>query len=206
MTERNEQIAENGSTDGRIEQAKEAALGPHKGEPSLADEIGEATGGIAGVLLGAGIGSSAGPVGTLIGGIAGAIGGWWAGRAVSEAAEKLSDDDEAHYRAHYDSSEHRLTDRSYEDVRDAYRLGHIASTNPNFVDRDFSEVEPELERGWNDCSNPPCTWAAARAYAGEGYRYGTEMRQRTDPRTTRRVADVEQELEERRAEGFGEMM
>src|ERR1051326_178708 len=108
------------STDGRIERAKEAALGPHSGKPSLGDEVGEATGGIAGVLLGAGICSSAGPVGTLLGGIAGAIGGWWSGRAIAEAAEKLSADDDAEFRAHYETSEQRLADRSYDEGRGAH--------------------------------------------------------------------------------------
>src|SRR6266513_286649 len=64
MTQPEENVAQRGSTDGRIERAKDAALGPHRGDPSLGDEIGEATGGVAGALLGAGIGSSAGPVGT----------------------------------------------------------------------------------------------------------------------------------------------
>lgn len=206
MSERTEQTQGRGSTDGRIERAKEAALGPHTGEPSLGDEIGEATGGITGVLLGAGIGSSAGPIGTLIGGIAGAIGGWWSGRAIAEAAEKLSESDDAHFRSHYESSPNRPADQSYEDVRGAYYLGHIASNNPNFADREFSDAEPELARGWQDCGNPPCTWAAARAYVSEGFRRGKEARQRTDARTERRVADVEQELEQRRAEGPGEVM
>ena len=58
MTQPEENVAQRGSTDGRIERAKDAALGPHRGDPSLGDEIGEATGGIAGALLGAGIGSS----------------------------------------------------------------------------------------------------------------------------------------------------
>src|SRR6476469_8869700 len=122
-----EKHVERGSTDGRIERAKEAALGPHTGEPSLGDDIGEATGGIAGVLLGAGIGSSAGPVGTLLGGIAGAIGGWWTGRAIAEAAEKLNSDDDAEFRTHYESDDTRPGDRGFEDVRGAYYLGHIAS-------------------------------------------------------------------------------
>src|SRR5438067_10035785 len=100
MTEREEPVAERGSTDGRIERAKDAALGAHQGEPSLGDEIGEATGGIAGVLLGAGIGSSAGPVGTLLGGIAGAIGGWWTGRAIPEAGEKVNGGGGEGVRAH----------------------------------------------------------------------------------------------------------
>ena len=205
LDEKTSMSEERTSTDGRIERAKEAALGPHTGEPSLGDEIGEATGGIAGVLLGAGIGSSAGPIGTLIGGIAGAIGGWWTGRAIAEAAEKLTEEDDTQFRAHYESTE-RPADQRYEDVRGAYFLGHIASSNPNFTDREFAEVEPELARGWQDCGNPPCTWAAARAYVGEGYRRGTAARQRTDARTMRRVADVEQELEQHRAEGYGEVL
>ena len=83
-----------GTVDGRIEQAKDAALGPHKGPPSTADEIGEAAGGISGTLLGAGAGAPVGPFGALIGGIIGAISGWWTGRAVTEAAEKLADADD----------------------------------------------------------------------------------------------------------------
>src|SRR6185503_17029757 len=90
MTSDGQKTADRGSIDGRLEQVKDAALGAHDRNPSVADEIGEAAGGIAGVLLGAGIGLSAGPVGTLIGGIAGAIGGWWTGRAIAEAAEKLT--------------------------------------------------------------------------------------------------------------------
>src|SRR5438876_12456400 len=90
------------SIDGRIERAKDAALGSHDGAPGLGDELGEATGGISGVLVGAGIGSAAGPVGTLIGGIAGAIGGWWTGRAVAEAAGALTHEDDEYYRTHFD--------------------------------------------------------------------------------------------------------
>lgn len=200
MSNRKDTVAERDSTDGRIEIAKDAALGAHHGEPSLGDEIGEATGGIAGVLLGAGIGSSAGPVGTLLGGIAGAIGGWWTGRAVAEAAEKLSADDDEDFREHYESSDKRLADRSYDDVRGAYFLGHIASANPNFTDRTFEEVEPELARGWRDCLNPPCAWEQAREFVGEGYRRGVERRKQGDRRTTERAEDLERRLAERRGE------
>lgn len=198
--------AKAGSTDGRIEHAKDAALGSHSGEPSLADEIGEATGGITGVLLGAGIGSSAGPVGTLLGGIAGAIGGWWSGRAIAEAAEKLTAEDDAEYRTHYESSTERVADRSYDDVRGAYYLGHIASHNPNFTDRQFTEVEPELERGWRACAHPPCSWEEVRSLVGEGYRRGVERRQRTDRRTVERADELERRLAERRTEEHGEVL
>lgn len=199
MSEREERAPERGSIDGRLERAKEAALGPHEGAPSLADEIGEAAGGITGVLVGAGIGSSAGPVGTLIGGIAGAIGGWWSGRAIAEAAEKLSSEDDAEFRAHYESSPRRLADRQYEDVRAAYFLGHIASHNPNFVDRQFDEIEPELARGWRDCPERPCDWEQIRPFAGEGYRRGVERRSWADRRANYRQAESERRsFEERR--------
>ncbi|HEY2376963.1 MAG TPA: hypothetical protein VGH98_13380 [Gemmatimonadaceae bacterium] len=205
MSNHEDTVAERESTDGRIERAKDVALGPHHGQASLGDEIGEATGGIAGVLLGAGIGSSAGPVGTLLGGIAGAIGGWWTGRAISEAAEKLSAEDDEQFRAHYESSDSRLSDRSYDDVRGAYFLGHIASSNPNFVDRTFSEVEPELARGWRDCADRPCEWEQVRSFVGEGYRRGVERRQHTERRTTERADELERRLAERRDEDTGEV-
>ena len=162
-----------GTLDGRIEQAKDAALGSHDSPPSTVDEIGEAAGGISGTLLGAGIGAAGGPVGALIGGIAGALGGWWAGRAVTEAAEKLTEDDHTYFRQHYEKHPQRAADRSYDDVRDAYVLGHIASENPNFVSREFEEVEPELERGWpTDRGN----WESARPFAREAYARNRERR------------------------------
>jgi hypothetical protein len=162
-----------GTVDGRIEQAKDAALGSHEGPPSTADEIGEAAGGISGTLLGASVGMAAGPVGALIGGIAGALGGWWAGRAVTEAAEKLSEDDHAYFRQHFESSPDRPADRSFDDVRNAYVLGYIASHNPNFSAREFEEVEPELERGWPGEAG---AWSSARPYAREAYARGKERR------------------------------
>jgi len=160
------------SVDGRIERAKDSALGAHDSNPSYADELGEATGGISGVLVGAGIGSAAGPLGTLIGGIAGALGGWWAGRAVSEAASTLTHADDEHFRAHYDRQPDRPADRAYDDVHGAYYLGQIASHNPNFTEREFHEVEPELERGWASYADKYGTWKTVRPYASEGFTRG----------------------------------
>jgi hypothetical protein len=157
------------SIDGRLERAKDAALGAHDSHPSHADELGEAAGGISGVLVGAGIGSAAGPVGTLIGGIAGALSGWWAGRAVSEAASTLTHEDDTHFRGHFDSQPNRPADRAYDDVRGAYYLGHIAAHNPNFVEREFLEVEPELERGWAGYAERNGSWTSVRPYAEEGF-------------------------------------
>ncbi len=141
-------------------------------DSKLGEEIGEATGGISGVLLGAGIGSAAGPVGTLIGGIAGALGGWWAGRAVADSAAKLTREDEEYFREHYESQPNRAADRTYEDVRGAYYLGQIASHNPNFVEREWLEVEPELERGWGSYGDRYGAWTTVRDYAKTGFARG----------------------------------
>jgi len=187
------------STDGRIERAKDAALGPHDSHPSRADELAEAAGSISGVLVGAGIGSAAGPLGTLIGGIAGAIGGWWTGRAVSEAASALTHEDEDHFRSHFDAQPNRPADRAYDDVRGAYYLGQIASHNPNFTAREFDEVEPELERGWSSYGDRYGAWTTVRNYAAEGFSRG---RSRFDDSVKRARAEQEGrtrgELDDRR--------
>lgn len=161
------------STDGRIERAKDAALGKHDNHPSHVDEAGEATGGIGGTVVGAAIGSVAGPVGTLIGGIAGALGGWWSGRAVTEAASKLSKEDDEFYRSSYERSPNRLADRSFDDVRPAYHLGQIASQNPDYANMRWSDVQSEIGRGWNaDSAARYGDWQTVSGYAAEGYERG----------------------------------
>src|SRR5947208_9290407 len=163
----------NDSTDGSLERAKDQAVGKHDSNPSVADQVGEGVVSIGGMLAGAAIGTAAGPVGTLIGGIAGAVGGWWTGRAVTEAAGAMSTDDDNYYRSHYESSPNRLADRGYEDVRPAYHLGHIAAKNPDYSDRNWNEVERDLQRGWNaDATRRYGDWSTVRNYASEGFNRG----------------------------------
>ena len=120
----------------------------HAKEPSAGDQLGEAAGGIGGVLTGAGLGSLGGPIGTIIGGIAGAAGGWWAGRSVSEAAAHYTKDESA-YRTHYDSHGDTLRDMDYDTARVGYGVGHIAGRNPDYRGRKFDEVEPHLREGFS---------------------------------------------------------
>ncbi len=161
------------TTDGRIERAKDSALGKHDSNPSHVDEAGEAVGGIGGVLAGAAIGSVIGPVGTIIGGIAGALGGWWGGRAVTEAASNMTHDDDTYYRGHYESSSTKLADRSYDDVRPAYQLGQVASLNPDYANKPWKDVSTDLQRGWTDEHTKKYgDWNTVSNYAGEGYSRG----------------------------------
>ncbi len=142
----------------------------HDESRTTGDEVGEAAGGISGVVAGAAIGSVGGPVGTIIGGIAGAIGGWWAGHAVAEAANNYTRDDDTFYRSHYEHSDNRLADRSYDDVRPAYQLGHLAARNPDYTGRPFESVESDLRRGWdNNASKAHGDWNQVKDYARTGF-------------------------------------
>lgn len=147
--------------------------------PSTADVAGEAVGGLTGVVTGAAIGSAAGPVGTLVGGIAGALGGWWAGRAIAEAATTVSDEDDAWFRADYDALGEHPDAWSWERARPIYRLGHLASRNPDWSSREWSDVEPELRRGWSeDVEREHGDWTGARRFAAAGYERGRAGRDR----------------------------
>jgi len=164
------------TTDGKIERAKDSALGKHDSHPSHVDEAGEAVGGIGGVLAGAAIGSAIGPVGTIIGGIAGAVGGWWSGRAVTEAASKITTDDDEFYRGHYESSSTKLADRSYDDVRPAYMLGQVAAQNPDYANKPWKDVSSDLQRGWSDDNTKKYgDWNTVSNYAGEGFTRGRSV-------------------------------
>ncbi|MEP6999998.1 MAG: hypothetical protein ABI969_05950 [bacterium] len=195
----------NDSTDSRIELAKDKALGSHDSNPSHVDEAGEAVGGIGGVLAGAAIGSLAGPIGTVIGGIAGAMGGWWSGRAVTEAASTVSSNDDEYYRSHYESSPNRVADRSFDDVRPAYHLGHVAAHNPEYSKKDWSEVSHDLERGWSgDNARNNGSWAGMNDYAGAGFQRGrstigaaASSIENTAEKVGNKVADVADDMKDR---------
>jgi hypothetical protein len=69
---------------------------------------------------------------------------------VGDAAHKFTQDDDSFYRERFENRADRIADRSYDDVRPAYQLGHIASLNPDYNGRSFDEVEPELQHGWGN--------------------------------------------------------
>src|ERR671939_561926 len=128
-----------------------------------AETLGETSLGFLGAVGGMSLGAAAGPVGLVLGGIAGAVGGWWAGRGI---ANSLSANDDAYFRTHYESSPDRLADRSYEDVRAAYVIGHLAGRNPDYAGKSFEEVEGDLRQGWSDdVSREHGQWEAVRRLA-----------------------------------------
>lgn len=156
--------------DSKAERVKDKALGKHDDQPGVADHVGEAAGGVTGVLAGAAVGSAIGPIGTVIGGIVGAMSGWWSGRALAEAATAVTTDDDLYYRKHYESSGPFGT-RTYDQVKPAYYLGHLASRNPDYRNRSFDEIESDLRTGWTSDAKYGA-WDDARGFAREGFTRG----------------------------------
>lgn len=60
--------------------------------------------------------------------------------------------------------------RSYDDVRPAYQIGHLAGRNPDYQGRSFDEVESDLRRGWTpEVSARYGKWDEVRDYARSAY-------------------------------------
>lgn len=158
--------------------------------------VGEGVGGASGGLVGAALGSLAGPLGTAIGAIAGAVGGWWAGRAVVDAASGVSAEEEDEWRDHYESSEQRLADRSYEQARPAYHIGRLARLNPDYEGRSFDEIDAELSHAWTrDFCDRYGEWSTARHFVREGYmRRERHERLGGEPRTMAPTEEARERL------------
>jgi len=108
------------------------------------------------------------------------VGGWWAEREVSAAVRQVTFEDDVVYRAHYDFSPTRLADRSYEVVRPAYLIGHIAGTNPAYNGLNFDSVERDLRTGWTEeIRAKHGDWEAVRGYAKEAFARKRQRLERT---------------------------
>jgi hypothetical protein len=128
-----------------------------------AENVGEGAGTFLGGVGGMALGIAGGPIGLVVGAIAGAVGGWWAGKGVADA---FTDKDDKAYRAHYAASPDHMADRSYDQVTPAYAAGHLAGRNPDYAGRTFDQIEPDLQRGWNDdFAAKHGQWPAVRNYA-----------------------------------------
>ena len=112
-------------------------------------------------------------VGAVVGALAATVGGWWAMHAGSDTrAVEVGEEDERHFRSHFDTHPPRDTGRlTYEDARTGYTLGHAASRNPSYAGRGFDEVEPELRSGFS--GEHSGTYDSLRDYTRYGYERGT---------------------------------
>lgn len=72
--------------------------------------------------------------------------------------------DDTFFRSHFERVNH-LADRSYEQVRPAYRLGQEAASTDDHTDRPFEEIEKDLENGWLNVRVGGGEWASVREFA-----------------------------------------
>jgi len=82
--------------------------------------------------------------------------------------------DDAFFRSHFERVNH-LADRSYEQVRPAYRLGQDAA-DACHDGRCFEEVEQDLEHGWLNIRVGGGDWASVREFAKVGFDYARQGR------------------------------
>ena len=142
----------------------------------------EFAGGVVGAGSGAAMGMVGGPIGMVVGALAGAIGGWWAIDKMTDHMGTYTEEEDRWYRQHYETSESRIADRSFDDVRAAYAYGHLAARNPAHGGRGFADVQPDLEREWSTGLRERYgEWASASRFAQVGF---DRARSRTGARVT----------------------
>ena len=130
--------------------------------------IGAAAGGMA---FGAAVGTAAGPLGMAVGALIGAVAGGLAGKGVAEAIDPTAED--AYWRANYASRAYATPRDSYDDWGPAYAYG-VAHYNRN-VDKNFEDIEGEMERGWADArGTSSMEWTRARLAAFDAWQNARE--------------------------------
>jgi len=124
----------------------------------------------AGMAFGAAVASVAGPIGTAVGAAVGAIAGGLAGKGVAEAIEPTAED--AYWRANYASRAYATPRDADDEWGPAYAYG-VAHYNRNVATHpgaSFEELEPEMERGWEEArGQSSMEWTRARLAAYDAW-------------------------------------
>jgi hypothetical protein len=124
-------------------ESERANRDPISGAPG-SHPVGTGVGAAGGGAAGAAIGAVGGPVGAVVGAAVGAIAGGLAGKAVAEKIDPTVEG--TYWRDNYLNRPYVETGVLYSEYEPAYRFGwESVAAYPN---RDFDEVEPELERDW----------------------------------------------------------
>lgn len=84
-------------------------------------------------------------------------------------SDELWTEHDAHWSRHFQSRPYAQADRGYDHYRPAYRYGHDAAHR--HAGRDWHDVEPELERGWDTArgSTSHSTWHEAKDAARDAW-------------------------------------
>lgn len=89
-------------------------------------------------------------------------------RDLSESADAEWAAHERHWRENFASRPYVHADRSYEHYHDAYHYGATSASRHH--GREWSEVEPDLERGWSEGRGASrSTWAEMKDAARDAW-------------------------------------
>ena len=125
--------------------------------------VGTGVGAAAAGAAGAAIGSVVPGIGTAIGGAAGAVigavAGGLVGKGVAEGINPTAED--AYWRDNYSNRPYVSKGAKYDDYAPAYRHGYTAAaSNP---DRDFDDIEYDLQKNWSaNRQSSKLDWASTR--------------------------------------------
>lgn len=139
------------------------------------ERMGEQIGGAAGRAVGRGTEMAANAMTSMLGSAMDSLGDWWSSSEAREAADSFNGERDRTCRSHFEGEgagegEGSTPNRHYDDVRPLYQFGHMAGQNPDYQGRSFEEVEPDLQRAWDDDSREsPADWPEVRGYVGFGY-------------------------------------
>ena len=104
-------------------------------------------GGIAGAAAGAAIGTAlGGPVGAAVGAAVGGVAGAAAADQVQDELDPNLED--AYWQENYVKQPYYKQGDKYDKFLPAYRYGWEAASRPEYRERDFEQVEPELRKTW----------------------------------------------------------
>jgi hypothetical protein len=88
-------------------------------------------------------------VGAVAGAALGAVAGGYAGKAIEESFDPTAED--AYWREHFHERPYVDNGTTYELYQPAYQYGWEARSR--YPDRDYGEVESDLEREWNETAS-----------------------------------------------------
>ncbi|HEV2131041.1 MAG TPA: hypothetical protein VGR27_08060 [Longimicrobiaceae bacterium] len=111
-------------------------------------------------------------VGSMLGAATQVMGSWWSSPDAEQASRSFGEGEERACRAHFESTTRSGTGtaRDYESARPLYQFGHLARQNPDYQNRSFEEVEPDLARAWENGSREQFgDWREVRDHVGLGY-------------------------------------
>ena len=112
-----------------------------------AHPIGVAAGGTGGAITGAAIGGAlGGPIGAAVGGAVGAVAGGLAGKGAAEAVNPT--EEEEYWRERFETRPYYKTGIQFDEYQPAFRFGWEAAVRPEFQNRNFEEIEDQLETEW----------------------------------------------------------